>query len=126
MEEMRDTNALASAAVPKRNMIPKPITNRPQPRTINFCANPAAVRDTIVINIPEITHANPDTPNAKMMEPMVTTPAKMSAIAAIARGSAMGDEKIPKITSHRMEPKPFVVFFSCCSSIFFSVVSAII
>ena len=77
MEEMRDTNALASAAVPKRNMIPKPITNRPQPRTINFCANPAAVRDTIVISIPEITHANPDTPKAKMMEPMVTTPAKM-------------------------------------------------
>ena len=110
MEEISDTKQRAKITVKIVNRIPNPSTTRPSPKLTNVWARPSSPVKKPVKNmaIPEITQEMPDTPNANTTEPMVINPAKMIAIAPMARGSAMGDANIPKITSQMMEPKPLV------------------
>lgn len=103
-------------------MMPSPQINNPEPITISFCAKPGETSPITNVAIPAAIHATPATPKENTTEPITMMNARKIITAAIASGMAMGEANIPSIASHTMEPKPFVVFFSCCSSIFLSVV----
>ena len=102
--------------------MPSPQINNPEPITISFCAKPGETSPITVFSKPDTIHATPATPKANTTEPITMMNERKIITAAIASGIAIGEANIPSIASQTMEPKPFVVFFSCCSSIFLSVV----